>query len=127
MTWKYSYVDSWDLMPLPYLDSADALSEVRKWVNDFLRYNGAEGYQGCLTYRQTGEGSAVVGADDTHYFIVPSYSYCNMKNPDERRMYVWRLVCDVNLIDACRQAVIERLEAGACEYEEILAAQDLGV
>ena len=109
-----------------YLTYGEALIEVRKWVDDFLRYNGLEHYAEYLTYDLTKKGTVLVGADGNHYFVVYAHNYCNMKSETDRRMYVWKLLCDADLIEVCRSGVINRIEAGASEYEEILATQDLG-
>ena len=111
---------------MTYLDSGDALMEVRKWVNDFLRYNDMEHYEGYLTYHLIDSKSISVNADDDHGFTLYTHAYCMMKSETDRRMYVWRLLCDADLIEVCRCGVIARIDAGASEYEDILATQDLG-
>jgi hypothetical protein len=109
-----------------YLTSGDALIEVRKWVNDFLRYNDMERYAEYLTYHLLDSRSIRVNADNDNFFMVYTNAYCMMKSETDRRMYVWKLLCDADLVEVCRLVVMERLEAASSEYEEILATQDLG-
>jgi hypothetical protein len=111
---------------MTYLDLGDALMEVRKWVNDFLRYNDMEHYAEYLTYHLLDSECISVNADNDNFFMVYINMYCDMKSETDRRMFVWKLLCDADLIEVCRCGVISRIEAGASEYEEILVTQDLG-